>query len=246
MSDYFVTTEPKTSEEWTALSNKRSIAFTSDTQMSVQRLDGPVNSQLIIIDVSNAFKTGAECMGYSLHTEEPEGIYDLLVDCAFNVQEIMSRCNALFDDVPDNEYAGKTMEINGHTISVYDRTEKGVRVFSPLPQAKAALKPLKEVPKKWNMRHICRALANGQLAQLQTRNRYTDDYAYDNACNFGKGDLHPDTLLETLTESPSGWRINHGTTDGSEMGINCYHFESKSCIVDLKKQYGKDSLKQAV
>lgn len=59
--------------------------------------------------------------------------------------------------------------------------------------------------------------------------KLTDDYAWDNADNFGRGDYSALTLAERLVESPSGWRAYVSAT--GKLTVACHHFEYHTLTV---------------
>lgn len=108
---------------------------------------------------------------------------------------------------------------------------QSTRVYSPF--ALHRLKPLTQAPKKWNLTYAKRALANGQFTNLTCTGRYSDDYAYDSAVNFGKGPISAMPLLEDLVTSPSGWRSNLDESSG-RVSVNCHHFDNNSFVLQLE------------
>lgn len=108
---------------------------------------------------------------------------------------------------------------------------QSTRVYSPF--ALHHLKPLKQAPKKWNLTYAKRALANGQFTNLKCTGRYSDDYAYDAAVNFGKGPISAMPLLQDLVTSPSGWR-SYIDEDSGRVTVNCHHFDNNSFVLQLE------------
>lgn len=230
--DYLIQTEPTTSQDWCDVFNAHREIYASDTQRLISYRGDARGNNLFIKDLSNAFATGKDCIGYSVDSAD-FGHTDLFLrDCKYSAEEAYNRCERAYKAKAENSYSG-TIQTPEYTLTVYKREEKGIRTFSPLPQALARLKPLKEIPKKWKLNHVIKMLANGQFSDLETRQRTTDDYAYDAGCNFGKGALNPMILLDDLTSRPSGWWFNDAKIDGDVLGINCHSFDYKNCKVDL-------------
>jgi hypothetical protein len=75
-------------------------------------------------------------------------------------------------------------------------------------------------------------LRSGQV-RITCRGSYTDDYAYDAAVNFQRGDLDPDgilTLADDIERDPSGWRCSaYGEKDG-ELSLRCHSFLSYKLV----------------
>ena len=103
-------------------------------------------------------------------------------------------------------------------------------VFNPFK------KPTKltSMPKKWTLAHVKKALMNNQFSDLRCRGRYTDDYQYDAATNFGQ-DRHVDPVEFTKTMTESRGFYVYGSVDASGRTIvavgqghwNNYQFVAK-------------------
>jgi hypothetical protein len=93
----------------------------------------------------------------------------------------------------------------------YDATLKTVRA-------------LKAAPAKWTLPHVYKALMNGQFSALRCTGKYSDDYAYDNAINFGKGDFSERAadFVRRIMEAPSGWRTY---ANGAVVSVCCHSFD---------------------
>lgn len=231
--------EPKNGQQWCDLANMHSSVYTSDTHRYIHLGYSPFDSSLTIQDISNAFKTGADCIGFSLNFSTTTGALDFIQDCHHNVTEVLSRCVAELEKCADSDSA--SFMFDDASVNIYLRKEKGTRTFSPLPEQLKTLKPLKEIPKKWTLRHAIRLLGNQQFSSLSTSARYTDDYAMDAAYDFYKGDLDHLDLLKDLTQSPSGWWVSGAENDGDVLGISCHHFDYKNCTVDLERKHAKQA-----
>lgn len=230
--NFTIMQEPVNGKTWCEVYNKHADVYCENTQKVLRYSSRGIGSQLFIKDLANAFKTGAECAGYSIDGNETDAIDMFIASCNYSLSVMFLRCEEALNELAENQYHG-TIEGPGYNVSVYDRTSKGVRTFSPLPEALKSLKRLDAIPKKWTLRHVMRMLANGQHVNLETRDRYTDDYAMDAAHNYYKGELCGLDLLKDLSETPSGWWISPAAADGDRLGISCHHFDYKQCTVDL-------------
>jgi len=84
------------------------------------------------------------------------------------------------------------------------------------------------VPKKWTLTDVVRALTCGQADDVRCDGKYTDDYAWDNAENFGKGPTSALHLARRIAERPSGWRVY--AKDNGRISVGCHHFDYNSFI----------------
>lgn len=175
-----------------------------------------MDRQVRITDLSNALKNGAECI-------------EVCVD--FYNQHLADFLNWLRSDNENSiEFLFKFYSLSANSdrqvtltagdFNIYVSTRKGIRTFNPFNLAN--LKPVKSEPKKMNMTHVYKMLANGQYTDLKCDQHLTDDYAFDAANNFGKNaNVKGLELLKKIIESPSGWwvMIKDGRVD-----FNCHHF----------------------
>jgi len=217
-------------EDWMNLFNRHNYSgnFIEGTDLYVL-YHGRDDETLKIGNVSNAYKRGKECTFYTLKCED-FGVIDSIIELNdFNPQQIFEELEKVdfelnsFESYIPTEYKGATL---------YKSTKKGINTFSPLHLAH--IKPLKNIPKKWNIGHAIKILANNQFENLRTSQRLTDDYAHDAAYNFGKGAYDRNELLSDLIESRRGWWVSGVENNGDELGINCHHFDYKKCIVRLE------------
>jgi len=195
------------------LMNERGTFYIKDSNLKVWI----GADQVRITDLTNALKRGKEYYSVSIsywgkHYADFLNVFMKLGTFA-NIYEA-------FVNVAKNQEFDYQIELPHPNFTVYVSKDKANRLFSPF--ALSNLKPLKEEPKKWTMAHVHKALANGQFEGLQCDGRYTDDYAFDAAYNFGKGEVKaPISLLKDLIESPSGWwvMLRDGVVD-----FNCHSF----------------------
>jgi hypothetical protein len=185
-------------------------------------------------DVTNAFKTGKTCVGFILEAQGVDAINRLesyLAAVKYDIPAFIDWCASL--DIDFESYNVKYVD-QERQINISKREKKGIETFSPL--ALSHLKPLKEIPQKWTLSHVRRLLAAGQYSYCGTELRLTDDYAYDAAYNFGKGEGCGESFLKDLTETPSGWRVsqyNGRHKDGDTLDVWCHTFEKRVIKIDL-------------
>lgn len=218
---------PKTDEDWREIINKRSCSYLYIRGENIAvSMGSPSSGTIRILDTTNAYKRGKTCTSYTIYSEEYEKRWEILEAFQLSCRAIFDACEKL----PFEEDSYEAQSLMG--VPVYKSVEKGVSVYSPLHLDR--LKPLKEIPKKWMVTHVIRLLANDQFEDLATSSRYTDDYAYDAATNYGEGAYDKHQMIEKLVESPSGWWFNNGEKDGDYLGINCHSFDYKGCTIRLE------------
>lgn len=132
-----------------------------------------------------------------------------------------------------NKWGGfESIEADG--IRIHRDSRNALRVFNPNHLDR--FKPLKELPKKWSIAHAVRALVNGQASAYRDY-RYTDDYAYDAAYDYAKGEVDALKFAKDLIEEPSGWRA-YSNSNGY-VNVCCHSFES--ITLTLKNIVGLES-----
>lgn len=175
-------------------------------------------ASLVIEDLSNAHLRGEETVRY--HIEQD---YDA-PDCALLNWEWMNRTpESLLNYLHSTDI--DMHQVNAHRLNdylkVYKGTTRGVNSWNP--NRLDRIKPLKSRPKKWSIPNVIRALVNKQ-GHLHLDERLTDDYAWDAATNFGRGDYDPHALAEDLVTTPSGYRAWIRDSDNNALVIACHHF----------------------
>lgn len=117
------------------------------------------------------------------------------------------------------------------SIKVYRSVNKAIRYMA---KDLSVYKPLTAKPKKWTLTHAIRAIINGQYKNLSCNGRYTDDYAWDAAVNFDKGNIkNALAFIKKVIEHPSGWRVNEWDDNGI-IHIDCHSFDNNSFEFDLQ------------
>lgn len=194
--------------------------FIVDKMLRVRRFTNSIR----ITDISNALKIGKTCKEISINVAYDKHFYD--VDNFFRDLFIgkysISKIFNLFNE--DSEL--------GNVGYVYVSDKKSNNTFSPLQENIKNVKPLKELPKKWTMRHVVKALINNQCEDLKMNYKYSDDYAYDASMNYFEGvKLNNLVFAQDLIEESSGWwtSINEDNT----VKVCCHTFESNSFKLKL-------------
>jgi hypothetical protein len=207
---------------WNVAINSFDNFYVEDVQIKFKQFD----RNIILTDIKNAMKTGKDCRAFSLqidHNQDNCFFWNWIHQFGYDLQKAFDfLCSLPWD----NDHKG--IELDG--FKVYDRTEKAIRVFSPFSKA---LKPLKEEPNKWTVRHVTRALLNNQFDRLKCHGVYTDDYAHDAAVGFRAGEItNSQDFVKQIIESPSGWWV--GThRENKEISICCHSFDSNSFFFQL-------------
>lgn len=216
------------------LANAYGEHFFEEAQLLYQMFSGSLRLRLL----DNALCTGKTCPDFSLHEHDGDrskaSLFNFVTEQAGEVepQRIRQWLLALVARANGEETTFEIPFSNDTGICIIRYSElPGMRVFSPF--AKARLKPLKALPPGWNLTHVRRALANGQFAKFCCNGVYTDDYAYDAAVNFQKGEIEGvDEFLQKLVEHPSGWWTSLDKAT-KHVNICCHHFDSNSFFLSL-------------
>lgn len=205
--------------------------YIEEHQLSYQMYQDHLRITLL----DNALATGKTCAEYVVSTQGFRGhavdiinMFTRLVG-EFSIPAVKRHLMSLTFTADRYGNMSRNLDEEG-TMTVSLSYRDSNRVFSPFSLER--LKPLKEIPKKWNITTVKRALANNQFRNLRCNGRYSDDYAYDAAVNFHKGAIAAMPLLEDLVTSPSGWwtSLDEKTNNVS---ICCHHFDSNSFTLDL-------------
>lgn len=183
-------------------SYSRDDYFVSDLCVKVSYRSLYREAIIEISDLLNAAKSGKICTTWTIsQSHEPTESY-LSPSSVFNAVCGSSDIAEVVKALRSGNYSEEV-----DNIEVRSRECKGVNVFSPF----ASVKPVK-VPTKWTMSHIWKAIYAGQIVAAHLDYRYTDDYAYDAACNFGEGDLSGEALAELaediIEDGYSGWHVH--------------------------------------
>ena len=146
-----------------------------------------------ITDMTNAGKRGKLCRSLDI-----DGFH--APDCAIWNELLDGHLSQILNAVTEGEFP---KELSRPHIKIWPRDIKAIRL---LPLDVSIISPLKSIPKKWTIRHIVKALVNGQYKNLKKNYYLTDDYAYDAAYNFRAG-LIEDAIgfAAKLVKEPTGW-----------------------------------------
>ena len=203
--------------------------YAEDVKLKIHHYYG----SLRITDISDALRTGKECTEISINVrcaraEETPIISELLHKFDYDFKKIFDHFLSM--EWNEREWGGyKEIEFENMT-TVYRGELKAIRIFSPFNLSN--MKPLREIPKKWTVRHVLRLIVNGQYKDLKCDGRYTDDYAYDAAYNYGMGTIENGiAFAKSIIECPSGWWVyNREET----LSICCHTFDTNSLTPVIK------------
>lgn len=206
--------------------------YFEEHQMSYQMY----RDSLRIMLLDDALAAGKTCAEYVIATQGYQGnTCDIINAFAkltgeFSLPNIKRHLQSLTFKADRYNNMSQNLDEEGKlTVSLSYRESN--RTFSPFTLER--LKPLKEVPKKWTLTYVKRALANNQFRNLRCNSRLSDDYAYDAAVNYHIGPISAMKMLQDLVESPSGWWTSYDEKTGS-VSICCHHFDSNSFFLELK------------
>ncbi|MGP9039208.1 hypothetical protein ACT1WM_22290, partial [Bacillus stercoris] len=182
-----------------------------------------------IYSLTNALKRGKTVKKHvvnffaSTHIEEKEVIHMYMDSLNISFSELIIK--AISNDLPDMEMGSNRSVNNIH------EEEKAVRVFSPFT------KPKKVNPHtKWTIQKVAKAILAEQITKGVRRMTLTDDYAYDAAVNFRKGEIMDlVSFARDLIERPYGWwvRVDEVTDKTMKLSVSCHHFDYRTLYVSL-------------
>jgi len=208
--------------------------YIEDLNVSVHQHRGSIT----IMELEGALRVGKTCVEHSVgyrnsSDDSPADFLNWLTSKNLNNieeildylkgQELVQNRWGYHDPVDLGEYNGTEFK--------YSRSEsKGVRVYSPFNTK--YIKPLKEMPSKWNLTHVIKAIVNGQYENLYKNYHLTDDYAYDNAFNFQEGEIdHGQEFIKKIIERPSGWWTS--LERNNVVSVCCHTFDSNQFQLKL-------------
>ena len=200
--------------------NTHASQYLEDDNLYVHFYHGSVK----IIDLVNALKRGADCDEFTVQGDfNNDSASKFFHEFQYDIKRLMSFLRAL--KFNKSRYGGNE-GVNYGEVIIYKSSLKGIRVFSPFNLDQ--IKPLKSEPKKWTITHVIRALLNGQYKSLKCNGVYTDDYAYDAAMNYRKGEISDgQAFAQRILESPSGWWAYQ---QDESVSICCHSFDSNSFV----------------
>ena len=177
------------------------------------------NTSLRLLELTNAGLRGKTCkeiiISFNDMQEYTDLKYNMVSESAGRVQLKNVRS---FKDAQLFSAMAESL-LNCH---VSCKEQKAVRVFPILNCDR--IKPLKAKPQRWTIPHVIRALVNGQFESLKCNGRYTDDYAWDDALNFRRGEINNAICFaKRIYEEPSGWWC--GEEKNGLVSICCHTFD---------------------
>lgn len=152
------------------------------------------SDSVYITDVRDALKPGKTCTTWCFCSQRAPDL------AAAEAAELTTGCDTM-EQLAAYLRSGAPLQ-SAEGVDTYIRIGKAIRTFSPW----ARVRPIKE-PKTWTITHVYKAILAGQITAAHVDGKYTDDYAYDAAINFGACDFNPLELAKALIEHPSGWHV---------------------------------------
>lgn len=179
---------------------------------------------LRVTDLTNALRPGATCRTWSFYVDGTHR--HSVTPC--ELVELAANCDTLPQLAVVLRSGQPLLPVDG--LTVYQRDEKAMRVYSPF----AAVKPIK-APQKWTLPHVWKAILAGQIKAGRVEERLTDDYAFDAATDFGRGPCDVQAFARELIEHPGGWCV-YGVQpqqDGTLLlKIACHTFDFRTLVFD--------------
>lgn len=194
---FYVATEPTTAAQWVAIRNNPGDAYIQDVQFLVRRN----HDRITIIDVQNAYAQGKACEGVSIYNNSAsdQAMAQLIEAHEYSLSSLYTEAKK----AAESNESGALITKGVDSYTVYGNTRKGIHTFSPLPQAKATLKPLKCVPAKWAIRHVQRLVANDQVTAITKTFR-----------GHKAAEITADQALEVLTNKDHGLAVDGIDNEG--------------------------------
>lgn len=190
---------------------------------------------MIIVNLNNALKVGKTCDNYRIYAGEHD--WGNTFKCDFINALAMNQIS--FEKFVQAVLQGQSIYEN---IRVKKGESKGVKTFSPFVE----VKPIK-IPEKWSLPHVWKAILAGQIKTAIKEMHLTDDYAYDAAVNFGKGEIDSLELAQEIVESPSGWwvRAEEEKNGVIALSVNCHHFDYNKLYFQINQRKSIDCVELA-
>lgn len=179
-----------------------------------------------LYDLTDAMKKGKTVTTFSINKNwgEKDCLCNIFYQFDFDLSKLFNFClNLQWEKSEWGGWKEIEMQILGINLKIYRDERKAIHIFNPLNLSE--FKPLKEVPKKMTLTHTLRALINGQYSDLKCNGIYTDDYAFDAACNYQSGEIKNGVAFaRRILESHSGWWTH--LDENMEVSICCHSFDS--------------------
>ena len=183
---------------------------------------------IVITDLTNALKRGKTCQVFRFSFAKEEwdqhrslvcDFFNMLEDWDFTLAEFIEKLRS-----------GESLFWLEDRFSIQIKEKQATRIYSPF----AKVNPLRKRPTKWTLPHVWRAILAEQVKRAECTGYYTDDYAYDAACNYRMGEISPTYLAQKIIENPSGWwaYVQKETEDEIILSVNCWHFDNNRIVID--------------
>ena len=181
-------------------------------------------SQIIVTDLTNAMKHNKRCMRFYFWLNwKYEGE---LMPC--EVIEMATGCDTIAE-LAEFLRAGKEFSLpEDGCYRVECESISSNHVYSPYVK----VKPI-EIPKKWRVSHVWKAILAGQIKSAHISQILTDDYAHDYAVNYHSGERFDlKKFAQELIEAPGGWGVYQTkyTDKGLEISIACHTFDFRKLL----------------
>jgi len=197
------------------------------------------NSSMKITDTSNAMKTGKSAKEWIVRHDRSNGrfIHYLTGDLEVSQMKLTDFLDAVENKTLGEKFA--SIENLEHLEGTTANTIKSKDIFSPYGIKN--LKRVKDLKDKVTLPTLAKLIANGQYDALGLDYSYTDDYAFDNANNFGKGKLvNAMEILQEIIESGMGHKpyFTSPTKDGRRViTFGPHSNKSYSLVLNLKNKH---------
>lgn len=183
----------------------------------------PYRNSLVIIDLANAMQNGKTCTRW-LFSVSPWQMDTSRLCLTEYIEMAAPECDTLAELVAWLRVGKPLQEVDGLTVSVGEQPSN--RTFSPF----APIKPVK-LGDRLTAATIAKAIRAGQIVAGRTDGRYTDDYAFDAATDFGRGEIDVQAFAKDIYENPRGWRFWWHDDTRREIVAACHTFDYKTLAV---------------
>lgn len=180
-------------------------------------------NSVIIIDLTNAMKTGKTCTRWNL-SADPWKMEDARLVMMNYLEMAFPWCSTFAQLIHSLRAGTQPEEVDG--LNTYTSEQAATRTFSPF----APVKPVK-LGDRLNASTIAKAIRAGQITAARTDGRYTDDYAMDAAYDFYRGEIDLSEFAADIYEQPSGWRFWWKNPEKTEIVAACHTFDYKTLTV---------------
>lgn len=199
--------------------NQYDDLYFSDSLISAH----PYRDSLVIVDLANAMQTGKTCARW-LFSARPWHMDTSRLCLTEYIEMAAPECDTLAELVAWLRAGKPLQEVDGLTVSVGEQPSN--RTFSPF----APVKPVK-LGDRLTAATIAKAIRAGQIVAGRTEGRYTDDYAFDAATDFGRGEIDVQAFAQDIYENPRGWRFWWHDDTRREIVAACHTFDYKTLAV---------------